>query len=189
MAELKLFNKFATSDVQVNDITLKPFINVNTNIILPHSASRLQRHFNGKSKLPIVERFCCYLMRKGRNNGKKLLAMKMVEDAFTLIKFQTNTNPLQIFVDALVNSGPREDSARIGRGGAMKRTSVDVSPIRRLNIALFLLSRGIRESAMKNIKTLPECIAEELINASRLSNNSYAVKKRDEIERVAKSNR
>ncbi|KRH94081.1 ribosomal protein S7 [Pseudoloma neurophilia] len=189
MSNLLLFNKFDPTAIEVNDVSLKPFINVNTAVILPHTASRLQRQFNGKSKLPIVERFSCYLMKKGRNSGKKLMAMKCVKDAFNLIFYQTGQNPLQVLVDALINSGPREDSARVGKGGAIKRTSVDVSPIRRLNVALFLLTKGIRDSAMKNIKSLPECIADELINASRATAQSYAVKKRDEIERVAKSNR
>lgn len=188
-APCKLFNKFSCKDVEVNDITLSPFINIGSSIIVPHTASRLQRHFNGKSKIPITERFCCYMMKKGRNSGKKLLAMKCLEDAFIIIKNLTGQNPLQIFVDAIVNSGPREDSARIGRGGAMKRTSVDVSPTRRLNIALFLLAKGIRMSAVKNVKTFAECISDELIAAAKASPNSFAVKKKDEIERVAKSNR
>lgn len=186
---LLLFNKFDGSQVTVDDISLSPFINVNSNIILPHTASRLQKKFNGKSKLPIVERFACYLMKKGRNSGKKILATRCIKDAFFIIHYQTGQNPLQILVDALINSGPREDSARVGKGGAIKRTSVDVSPIRRLNISLFLLTKGIRLMAMKNVKTLPECIAEELVNAAKANHNSYAVKKRDEIERIAKSNR
>lgn len=33
------------------------------------------------------------------------------------------------------------------------------------------------------------CLAEELINAAKGSSNSYAIKKKDELERVAKSNR
>uniref|UniRef100_A0A3Q7FJW7 Small ribosomal subunit protein uS7 domain-containing protein n=1 Tax=Solanum lycopersicum TaxID=4081 RepID=A0A3Q7FJW7_SOLLC len=34
-----------------------------------------------------------------------------------------------------------------------------------------------------------ECLADELINAAKGSSNSYAIKKKDEIERVAKANR
>ena len=34
-----------------------------------------------------------------------------------------------------------------------------------------------------------ECLADELINAAKGSSNSYAIKKKDELERVAKSNR
>jgi small subunit ribosomal protein S5e len=36
---------------------------------------------------------------------------------------------------------------------------------------------------------MAECLAEELVNAARGSSNSYAIKKKDEIERVSKSNR
>ena len=46
-----------------------------------------------------------------------------------------------------------------------------------------------REAAFRNIKTMAECLADELINASKGSSNSYAIKKKDEIERVAKTNR
>ena len=36
---------------------------------------------------------------------------------------------------------------------------------------------------------MAECLADEIINASKGSSNSYAIKKKDEIERVAKANR
>ena len=36
---------------------------------------------------------------------------------------------------------------------------------------------------------ISECLADELINAAKGSSNSYAIKKKDELERVAKSNR
>lgn len=42
-------------------------------------------------------------------------------------------NPLQILVNAIINSGPREDSTRIGRAGTVRRQAVDVSPLRRVN--------------------------------------------------------
>jgi small subunit ribosomal protein S5e len=38
-------------------------------------------------------------------------------------------------------------------------------------------------------QTVAECLADEIINAARGSSNSYAIKKKDEIERVAKANR
>lgn len=34
---------------------------------------------------------------------------------------------------AIINSGPREDSTRIGRAGTVRRQAVDVSPLRRVN--------------------------------------------------------
>ncbi|VDN29649.1 unnamed protein product, partial [Gongylonema pulchrum] len=107
-------------------------------------------------------------------------------------------NPVQVLVHAVINSGPREDSTRIGRAGTVRRQAVDVSPLRRLLRrcddsgqfqAIWLLCTGAREAAFRNIKTIAECLADELINAAKGSSNSYAIKKKDELERVAKSNR
>ena len=71
----------------------------------------------------------------------------------------------------------------------VRRQAVDMSPFRRVNYALYLLATGAREASFRNLKTMAECLAEELINAARGSSNSYAIKKKDEIERVSKSNR
>merc|ERR1712001_637042 len=55
--------------------------------------------------------------------------------------------------------------------------------LRRVNQAIWLLCTGAREAAFRNIKTIAECLADELINAAKGSSNSYAIKKKDEIER------
>lgn len=47
--------------------------------------------------------------------------------------FPPPQNPLQVLVNAIINSGPREDSTRIGRAGTVRRQAVDVSPLRRVN--------------------------------------------------------
>ncbi|KAF8372807.1 hypothetical protein PRIPAC_79236 [Pristionchus pacificus] len=80
---------------------------------------------------------------------------------------------------------PREDSTRIGRAGTVRRHSVDVAPFRRVNQAMWLLGTGAHEAAFRNIKTIAECLADELINAAKESPNNYAIKKKDERERVA----
>lgn len=74
----------------------------------------------------------------------------------------------QILVTAIINSGPREDSTRIGRAGTVRRQAVDVSPLRRVNQAIWLLCTGAREAAFRNIKTIAECLADELINAAKV---------------------
>ncbi|KAG9078718.1 ribosomal protein S5 [Ceratobasidium sp. UAMH 11750] len=139
--------------------------------------------------MPIVERLVDSLMMKGRNNGKKLMAVRIVAHAFEIIHLLTDQNPIQVLVDAVVNTGPREDSTRIGSQGTVRRQAVDVSPLRRVNQAIALLTIGTRESAFRNVKSIAECLADELINAAKGSSNSYAIKKKDELERVAKSNR
>uniref|UniRef100_A0A183J8T0 Ribosomal_S7 domain-containing protein n=1 Tax=Soboliphyme baturini TaxID=241478 RepID=A0A183J8T0_9BILA len=108
---------------------------------------------------------------------------------FAVIDLDFFQNPVQILVNAIINSGPREDSTRIGRAGTVRRQAVDVSPLRRVNQAIWLLCTGARECAFRNIKSIAECLADELINAAKGSSNSYAIKKKDELERVAKSNR
>ena len=50
----------------------------------------------------------------------------------------------QVLVDAIVNTGPREDSTRIGSQGTVRRQAVDVSPLRRVNQAIALLTIGVR---------------------------------------------
>uniref|UniRef100_A0A8C6BGP7 Small ribosomal subunit protein uS7 domain-containing protein n=1 Tax=Monodon monoceros TaxID=40151 RepID=A0A8C6BGP7_MONMO len=105
------------------------------------------------------------------------------------ISLQDYINPLQVLVNAIINSGPREDSTRIGRAGTMRRQAVDVSPLRRVNQAIWLLCTGAREATFRNIKTIAECLADELISAAKGSSNSYTIRKKDELERVAKFNR
>lgn len=70
-------------------------------------------------------------------------------------------------------SGPREDATRIGSTGVVRRQAVDISPLRRVNQAIYLLTTGARESAFRNIKTIVECLADELINAAKGSSNRY----------------
>ena len=142
-----------------------------------------------KALCPIVERLTNSLMYNGRNNGKKLLAVRIVKHCLEIIHLTTDQNPIQVLVNAIMNSGCREDSTRIGSGGVVRRQAVDCSPLRRVNQAIYLLTVGAREASFRSIKTIAECLADELINAAKGSSNSYAIKKKDEIERVAKANR
>jgi small subunit ribosomal protein S5e len=82
-------------------------------------------------------------MMHGRNNGKKLMAARIVQHAFEIINLLTDQNPVQVLVDAIINTGPREDSTRIGSAGTVRRQAVDVSPLRRVNQAISLLTTGV----------------------------------------------
>ena len=128
-------------------------------------------------------------MMHGRNNGKKLMAVRIVKHTMDIIHLLSDQNPLQVIVDAIINSGPREDATRVGSAGVIRRQAVDMSPLRRVNQAIWLITTGAREAAFRNVKTIAECLADELINAAKGSSNSYAIKKKDELERVAKANR
>merc|ERR1712167_191649 len=124
------------------------------NAFLPHSAGRWQKKRFKKAQCPIVERMTNSLMMHGRNNGKKLLAVRAMRHVCDIIHLLTGENPVQVITDAVVNSGPREDSCRIGSAGVVRRQAIDVSPLRRVNQAIWLLTTGARESAFRNIKPL-----------------------------------
>ncbi len=193
--DVKLFGRWSYEGVESKDISLMAYLNVKTikaQVFHPFTAGRYQRRSFNKVNCPIVERLLNSLMMKGRNNGKKQLAVRIVKQALELIHLTTGENPLQILIDAISNGGAREDSTRIGSGGVVRRQAVDVSPLRRVNQAIYLITRGSRESSFRNIKSLSEILADEIIAASKGSGtgtNSYAVRKKDEIERVAKGNR
>lgn len=48
---------------------------------------------------------------------------------------------------------------------------MDISPLRRVNQAIYLLTTGAREAAFRNVKTIAECLADELVNAAKGSSN------------------
>merc|ERR1719450_324881 len=189
--EVKLFGKWSYDGVNVSDLSLTGYIATQrtAHTYLPHTQQRYQAKRFRKALCPIVERLCCSLMMHGRNNGKKLMAVRIVKHAFEIIHLLTDKNPIQVFVDAVKNGGCREDSTRIGSAGVVRRQAVDVSPIRRVNVAIYLICTGARNSSFRNIKSIAECLADEIMAAAKESSNSYAIKKKDEIERVAKANR
>ena len=47
------------------------------------------------------------------------------------------------------------------------------------------MALGARNAAMKNHKSIAECLADEIMNCEKESPNSYAIKKKDEIEKVS----
>ena len=189
-------------------------------------------------------------MMKGRNNGKKLMAVRIVAHAFEIIHLLTDQNPIQVcppsfvlappsngadspaqvLVDAIVNTGPREDSTRIGSQGTVRRQAVDVSPLRRVNQSIALLTIGVSSPptfsqdlldsphSVDRPVTPPSATSSPLQNASlmnsstpprapqthtpsrfrnmslslfpyRLTPRIPSLQKKDELERVAKSNR
>ena len=105
----------------------------------------------------------------GRNNGKKQLAIRIVKQTMDLIHLLTGKNPIQVTLDSIGHCGPREDSTRIGSGGVVRRQAVDVSPLRRVNQAIYYIVKYARESAFRSLKSISECLADEIIKASMVS--------------------
>ncbi len=183
-----IFGKYDTAEVVVNDGGLAKYIDLTpTNV--PHSGGKHANRWFGKSKLSIVERLINNIMRTEKYTGKKMKAYKAVSDAFDLVASRTKKNPIQVLIDGLENAAPREEVTRLQFGGISVPKAVDISPQRRLDIALRNLSTGVVNASSKNKKAIYECLADEMILASKGDMTSYSVAKKEEIERVAQSAR
>jgi len=186
--EILLFGKWSYDFVDVKDPSLKKYICLKP-VRLPHTSGRHEHRKFGKAEVPIVERLINKLMMPGRNAGKKHLAYNIVKKAFDLIHLKTGENPIQVLVRAIENSAPREDTTRIMYGGIVYHVSVDISPLRRIDVALKYLTEGARLKAFNNPTPVEEALADEIILAASNDPKSYAIQRKEEIERIALSSR
>ncbi len=185
---MKLFGLWDCNDVEVTDISLVRYINLKERLV-PHSAGRHEHKRFHKSYVHIVERLANKLMGPGKNTGKKILALNTVKSALKIIELKTGSNPIQVLVDAIINCAPREETTRISYGGIVYHTAVDSAPQRRVDVALRLLAMSVRKASFNNVRTFDEILAEQLILASTNNPNSNAIKRKQDIERVALSAR
>lgn len=180
-------SKYDMSAVKVEDRGLARYININAeNIFL---GGIFANKMFGKSKMSIVERLINNLMRTEVYNGKKTKSYRVVKSAFEIIDKRTKTNPVQVLVDALQNAAPKEETTRLQFGGISVPKAVDVAPQRRLDVALRNICQGSLNASHKNKKRIEVCLAEELIKASKNDVSSFAVAKKNDAERIAKSAR
>ncbi len=200
--KILLFGRWDTSGVVVKDVSLKDYISLRP-IIVPHTHGRHAKRHMAKKDVPIVERLINKLMRSGQGSsklggryirgrggcGKKLQAMKIVEDAFEIVEQRTKQNPVQVLVDAVINAAPREDVVRVQMGGVFVPVAVDVSPLRALDVALRNISLAAFSKSFNTKTSAAEALAEELIAASQNDPKSFAVMRREEIERIARQSR
>jgi len=186
--ELLVFGKYDPGEVEINDLALKNYICLEPKYVL-HTHGRHANTPFAKKNVFIVERLINKVMRKEHNTGKKILAYNIVKEAFEIIEKRTKKNPIQVLVDALINAGPREEIVRLKYGGIAVPKSVDTSSLRRLDIALRNISEGARRAAFKSKRSIAACLADEIIAAANNDSKSYAVSKKEEVERVAKSAR
>lgn len=194
----KVFGRWSTSEVEVRDPGLRAYINLKS-FLVPHQCGRHVKPF-GKSELSLVERLINkvgvtghegkkHKRPSGRNVGKKQKAYNIVKEAFDIINRKTRRNPVQVLVDAVTNAAPREETTRIKYGGIAYHQSVDVSPQRRLDLALRFLTVGAARAAFKSKKPIAECLAEEIIAAANYDIRCYSISKKEEIERISKAAR
>ncbi len=186
--EILLFGKWSFAGIEVTDPGLQRYISLKP-IYVPHSMGRHEHGRFRKAEVNIVERLINDLMRPGSSAGKKARAISMVRNAFEIIHLRTGQNPIEVLVRAIENSAPCEDTTRISYGGVVYHLAVDISPQRRVDLALRFLSEGARKASLGNPRPLEECLAEEFILAANKDTKSHAVAKRHEMERIARASR
>ncbi|MBS1216491.1 MAG: ribosomal protein [Proteobacteria bacterium] len=116
--------------------------------------------------------------------GKKSVAERIVYGAFESISKKGGKDPLEVFTQALQNARPMVEVKSRRVGGANFQVPVEVRPVRRMALAM----RWLREAARKRgEKSMGQRLAGELIDASE--GRGGAVKKREEVHRMAEANK
>jgi len=182
----KVFDKWDLEEVKVEDLGLVNYICLDE-ILVPHTLGRHVKRQFAKSKVSIVERLMNKIMRTHINSGKKNKAYTIVKDSLEVINKRSKENPIQILVKAVENTAPREEITRVKYGGIGYQVAVDIAPQRRVDLALGFLTRGAMQSAFKRKRSAAECLADELLLAAEYDTRSFAIGKKDEKERIARS--
>ena len=149
-----LFNKWVTDKIQVKDLGLQKVISLKPAVIPITSGRHVRQRFK-KAEVNIVERLANKMMHfgkryaknTGRMGGKKAKMLTTIRTALDIIHLQTGKNPVELLVSAIENSSPNEDTTRIVYGGVVYHVSVDVAPLRRVDLALRFIAEGVPESS------------------------------------------
>ncbi|MEN2984404.1 MAG: 30S ribosomal protein S7 [Dictyoglomaceae bacterium] len=124
------------------------------------------------------------LINKVMLNGKKSIAEKIVYGAIEIIKERTKQDPIEIIEKAVRNATPLLEVRPRRVGGATYQVPIEVSPRRGLSLALRWIVRAARERKGMPMK---EKLANEILDA--LNNTGGAIKKKDEMHRMAEANK
>ena len=194
----KIFDLYDLSEVSVKDQGLKSVINLQPKLILKSYGRNVQKM--GQTKVNVVERLMNKLavaghrgrkhkIELGRITGKYTKNMNIILAALKLVEEKTKKNPVQVLINAIEHSAPRDEITVIEYGGARYPQAVDVAPLRRVNLALKHIIHGASDKAFNKKKTIVQALAEEIILASDNNGDSFAARKRNEAEKQADSAR
>jgi small subunit ribosomal protein S7 len=192
-----LFNKWDVRKIEVRDPGLQNVISIVASVVIPITFGRHEHQRMKKAEVHIVERLANKLMHfgkryaknTGRMGGKKARIFKIIDTALDIINLETGKNPVELLVKAVENASPNEDTTRIVYGGVVYHVSVDVAPLRRVDLALRFIAEGVRESTYSSLQSIEEVLAKEIISTAANDMSSYAIKKKNEQERIAMSSR
>jgi small subunit ribosomal protein S7 len=116
--------------------------------------------------------------------GKKSVAETIVYDALDAISSKRGGDAMETLDKALDNVRPMVEVKSRRVGGATYQVPVEVRPTRQQALAMRWLIEAARE---RTEKSMPMRLAAELMDASE--NRGTAVKKREEVHRMAEANK
>lgn len=194
MVNMKIFGLWDISEVSVVDPGLKRVINLDDKLLLK-SHGRI-KYDQAKTRVNVIERIINLLQVPGSRGkkhriitswitGKQQKTTMIVIDALKIVEQQTKQNPLAVLIKAIENASPRDEVTAIEYGGARYPQAVDVSPRRRLNLTLRFIVNGAYDKAFNKKATITESLAKEIIAAANNSGDSYAISKKNDIEKQA----
>lgn len=128
----------------------------------------------------IIAKFVNAIMQR----GKKTVAQGIVYDAFEVISKKTKQDPMDIFDRALKNISPMVEIRGRRVGGANYQIPYQVRGERKQTLAFRWL---ITASKARKGKPMYQKLAQELIDAA--DNQGAAVKKKQDVHRMAEANR
>ena len=77
------------------NVNSSDYIQIRQPVYVSHSAGRYAAKRFRKAQCPIIERLTNSLMMNGRNNGKKLMAVRIVAHAFEIVRSLLDTGCLR----------------------------------------------------------------------------------------------
>jgi small subunit ribosomal protein S7 len=195
---MKIFDLYETKEVQVKDPGLKKYLNLNEKLVLKNHGRNVKKF--GKENVNILERITGLLGVPG-HRGKKHKVMtnwssgkynkntQTMLETLRILHEKTKQNPVQVVVTAVENASPSEEITTIEYGGARYPQAVDVSPLRRISLALRNIVHGGYDKSFNKKASIAEGLAVEILAAYNKSNESFAYQKRIETEKQADSAR
>jgi small subunit ribosomal protein S7 len=127
------------------------------------------------------------LINRSMKDGKKSVAQKQVYKAFEIIKEKTKEDALKVFSKAIETIKPNMEVRPRRVGGAAYQVPMSVRGPRKESLAIRWLILAARARSNSDYHTYAEKLAAEIIDAS--NGEGGAVKKREEMERMAEANR
>lgn len=127
------------------------------------------------------------LVTRSMKDGKKSVAQKEVYSAFEAVKEKTGEDPIKVFNQALENIKPAMEVRPRRVGGAAYQVPMSVRGARRESLGIRWLILAARARPNSDYHTYADKLAAEIMDAAK--GEGGAVKKRQEVERLAELNR